>query len=386
MKVYEAAKRLGVKTIGVDFNPNAAAKKLCDTFILASVKDSDECIKKLQSTQLEYSGVITCGVEVSPQVSRIAAHFSLKAISEEVAIRTTHKGIRLSALREAKIPIPKFYRLKNRKLPNLKFPFVIKPSDSSGSRGVRQVRNEEEFSVAFEIASSISSDGEVIAESFETGIEISIEGFIINKKMVVTGIAERKFAPIEDTYPDFLEYGGIMPPSFSEKWVEDAKRVFSQACSALGVNDGPSKGDLILTPEGIKVLEITSRTSAGFAAESQPLASGVRLLEVLITWAIGRPISKSLLKPKFNRAIAHFYFKHRPGKIVSIDGLDSLAKQPGVRVVSHLKRVCVGDVLQPMDYMNRLFYIITVGNTAEEARKLAEAALSTVKIFTTKRV
>ena len=84
-------------------------------------------------------------------------------------------------------------------MPNLKFPFVIKPSDSSGSRGVRQVQNEEEFSVAFEIASSISSDGEVIAESFETGIEISIEGFIINKKMVVTGIAERKFAPIEDS-------------------------------------------------------------------------------------------------------------------------------------------------------------------------------------------
>ena len=123
MKVYEAAKRLGVKTVGVDFNPNAAAKKLCDTFILASVKDSDECIKKLQSTQLEYSGVITCGVEVSPQVSRIAAHFSLKAISEEVAIRTTHKGIRLSAFRKAKIPIPKFHRLKNCKLPNLKFPF-----------------------------------------------------------------------------------------------------------------------------------------------------------------------------------------------------------------------------------------------------------------------
>ena len=112
----------------------------------------------------------------------------------------------------------------------------------------------------------------------------------------------------------------------------------------------------------------------------------MRLLEALITWAIGRPISKSFLKPKFNRAIAHFYFKHSPGKIVSIDGLDSLAKQPGVRVVSHLKRVCVGDVLQPMDYMNRLFYIITVGNTAEEARKLAEAALSTVKIYTTKRV
>ena len=41
--------------------------------------------------------------------------------------------------------------------------------------------------------------------------------------MIVTGIAERHFLPVEDTYPEFLEYGGTMPPSFSETYVEEAK-------------------------------------------------------------------------------------------------------------------------------------------------------------------
>ena len=54
-----------MKTVGVDFNPNAVARDYCDHFVLASVKDSEECINKLEQTQLKFSGVITCGVEVS---------------------------------------------------------------------------------------------------------------------------------------------------------------------------------------------------------------------------------------------------------------------------------------------------------------------------------
>lgn len=382
IKVYEAARTLGVKTIGIDFNPSAPAKELCDYFLLASVKDANECIEKLESLNLKFSGVITCGVEVSPQVSRIASHFGLKGISEDVALKTTHKGIRSSYLKRANIPIPHFYRLKKPELPDLDFPFVVKPSDSSGSRGVRQVQNKEEFLLAFNAASLISSDGEVIAETFESGTEISIEGFILNKKMTVTGIAERHFAPVEETYPEFLEFGGTMPPSFSKEHIEEAKKVFTDASIALGIIEGPSKGDLILTSEGVKVIEITSRTSPGFAAESQPLASGIRILEVLVLWAINASFSENLLKPKWNKAIAHRYYKHCPGKIVSIDGLDNLKDQPGVEVVLMLKKIKEGDLLEPMNYMNRIFYITTVADTANEAIKLADSALSSVKIKT----
>ena len=200
--------------------------------------------------------------------------------------------------------------------------------------------------------------------------------------MIVTGIAERHFLPVEDTYPEFLEYGGTMPPSFSETYVEEAKRVFTEASTALGINEGPCKGDLILTSEGVKVLEITSRTSPGFAAESQPLASGIKILEVLILWAIDAQFSEDLLKPKWNKAIAHRYYQHSPGKIISINGLDTLHERPGVEVVLILKDIAKGEVLEPMNYMNRIFYITTVADTSYEAIKLAESALLSVKIKT----
>ena len=382
LPVYEVAKRLGVKTLAVDFNSKAEARSLCDFFVLASVGDADECIRELEATGLTFSGVITCGVEVSPQVSRIASYFGLRGIPEEVAIKTTHKGLRLQALSDGKIPIPDFRRLKKAIMPDLKLPFVVKPSDSSGSRGVQQVTNEEEFQQAFLEATSISSDGEVIAESFESGIEISIEGFVLNDRMTVTGIAERHFYPSEETFPEFLEYGGTMPPSFSDDAVQEAKEIFANAAHALGITEGPSKGDLILTPDGVKVLEITSRSSPGFAALMQPLASGVEVLEVLIRWAVNAPVSEGLLRPKWDKSISHRYYRHNPGKVVSVEGLEEIDKQLGVEYVLKLNDVKVGDVLEPMNYMNRLLYVITVADTPQHAIQLAESALASIKIET----
>ena len=374
------AKSLGLKVVGVDFNPDAEARHLCDYFVLASVKDAYGCISELESLKIKFSGVITCGVEVSPQVSKISEHFGLIGIPAKVAHNTTHKGLRLEKLREGNIPIPKFERLIEAKLPNLPFPFVIKPSDSSGSRGVRQVKDEHEFLLAFHEAISISSDNEVIAESFESGTEISIEGFVLDEEMIVTGIAERHFYSPKETYPEFLEYGGTMPPSFSQQYIEEARKVFADATRALGIKEGPSKGDLILTEEGIKVLEITSRTSPGFAAEMQPLASGTMVLEALILWATGSTVPRKILEPKWNKAVAHRYYRHKAGKVLNVYGLNELAQKPGVEYIMQLNQVNKGDVLDTMNYMNRIFYIITVAQTPELAIKLAESALSSVII------
>ena len=108
VKAYQVAKNLGLKIVGVDFNPDAEARYLCDYFVLASVKDADECISKLASMNIRFSGVITCGVEVSPQVSKISDYFGLTGIPANVAHNTTHKGARLRKLKDANVPIPEF--------------------------------------------------------------------------------------------------------------------------------------------------------------------------------------------------------------------------------------------------------------------------------------
>jgi biotin carboxylase len=374
---FKVASRLGLKTLAVDYNPEAKAIKFADKFLLASVKNKEECLDKLKRLSLRYTGVITSGVEVSPVVSAIAREFNLIGTSEEVAYNTTNKCARSTILREAGLPIPKFEIMSAFSSPPINYPFVIKPSDNSGSRGVRIVDSEKKWSTAYYEAHSLSSDGRVIIEELLYGNEISIEGFVLNGKMIVTDFSDRNY--IRGYYPYFMEDGSSSPTRLEPSTVAEAKKVFSQAAEAIGVNAGPSKGDLIVTKEGVKVLEVNSRLAPAFSM-STPLTTGVDILEATIRWATGMPVPRSIFQPEFHKAMAHRYYFHKGGRITKIEGTEGLKDQPGVKEVVFLSDFAVGDILEPPTYIKRLFYIITVDDDRDIAIKMAQEALKTVSI------
>ena len=319
-----------------------------------------ESVKNLQKScshrrlGLIPDGVVTCGVEVSPSVAAIAEHFNLPGVPIEVAEVTTNKEKRSRKLRASGVLIPKFEALHRKVLPNLSFPFVVKPSDSSGSRGVRQVRTLEDFDEAYTEAKDLSTDGVVICEELLAGVEVSIEGFVDQGVLTVTGVAERHFLAHEDSFPYFLEWGGTMPPYFSKDLIQKCCNAFKEGVDALGIKNGPTKGDLLISAENdVYILEITSRTSPGFAADMQPLQSGVEPLKALLMWAVGNEF-KPYLTPKFSRGVAHRYLLHTPGTVTRLSGLGYLTEQPGVERVLQLKDVQIGDRLGEVSYMNRI--------------------------------
>ena len=382
-KLYILASKFGHKIIGVDINKNALAKKYCDIFLNISIKDDVEIIKRLQETKLNFSGVVTCGAEVSPQVSRIAESFNLIGIPHKVAINTTDKFARSKALQAKGIKIPLFQLIEIDSDIDIALPVIIKPIDSSGSRGVSLVYERNKLSEAIALAQKVSQSNKVLCEEFiKDGTEVSIEAFVIDGVPHITGIAERHFLDIEKTFPEFIEYGGTMPPTFSSSLQLKCEKVFSDAIIALEIKGGPSKGDLIIRDNEVFVLEVTSRTSPGFAAEMQPLNSGIEPLKILLKWATGESIDLELLKPKFSRGVAHRYFQHEPGVVDNIKGLESISNNPDIKYHLILNSPVKGEVLQPMSYMNRLFYIITDGETNLEAISKAETALNNINITT----
>jgi biotin carboxylase len=322
---------------------------------------------------------MTLGAEVSPTVSAIAQEFSLTSVSPDVAHRTTNKCARSERLREAAIPMPRFTTVHTAQLPDLPLPFVIKPSDNSGSRGVRIVCSEEEWPAAYDQALAYSGDGLVIVEEFLRGEEVSIEGFVLDGEMMVTGFSDRNYLRDDKYYPYFVEDGSSSPTNLPADVVTEAEEVFSHAARALGIHAGPSKGDLIVTDEGVKVLEITSRLSPGFSIVC-PFTSGVDPLEATIRWATGMEIPPSILSPRFQRAMAHRYYMHQPGRIVGIQGLEQLSQRPGIKTVVILRPFSIGDVLEPAVYINRLLYVYAVADERSEAERLAADALSSLRV------
>ena len=382
--VYMEAQKLGIKTIAVDYNPKSEAFKFSNEKIIASVKDKEETINALKSFGKEYAGVMTLGVEISPVVSAVANAFGLTSVSERTAYLTHNKCARNEELKKNKIPIPDYQIVEDQKQISMGFPFVIKPSDNSASRGVQIVDGHEILKDAYEIAESFSSDGKVLIEEQLSGPEISIEGFMLNGKMHVTGFADRNYSRNKDFYPFFVEDGGDYPTILSNDIIREANEIFEKAALALGIENGPSKGDLIVTGQGVKVIEITSRLSGGgFCSRIIPLHNGINIVAETIKWACGIKVDEEELEPKYCKNISHRFHFHDQGKIIKITGLKELEKLPGIEDIVIQRPFDIGDVLDPVNYANRLFYVISSSDKDRAtAIKYAENAIKSVQIIT----
>jgi biotin carboxylase len=375
---YKTASRLNIQTLAVDFEKNTPAAKIADKFLLASIKDKNDCLKGLEKLNLHYKGIVVPAAEVMPVAAAIAKRFNLVCVDEVTAYNTTNKCARIEILKNADIPVANFEIIETNSLPkHISFPLIIKPSDNSGCRGVRVVETKEEWEKAHQEASSLSSDGRVVVEEIMHGDEISIEGFVLNNQLFLTGFSDRNFIP--GFYPYFMEDGSTAPSKHNPEIFQKAIDVFEKAVKAVGIKEGPTKGDLLVTNGEIKVLEITSRFSPLFPM-LMPFKEGIDQMEAYIRWACRLSVSPNLLTQKYNKAMAHRFYFHKPGRVIKIEGLDNLDNQQGVKVVVRLRDIKINDVLEAATFTNRIFYLVTIAETREEAIKLANKAIDTVKI------
>ena len=380
--VYLEAKKLRLKIVGIDKNLNSPCKKYCHNFIFESFKNTKACIQQLKKLNVKFSGIVTFGAEASIEVATIAKYFNLNSVKPKVAKWTTYKSLRSKRLNDKRVLIPKFLVLK--KIENklkFKFPFIVKPVDSSGSRGVSFVKNKVEYLKAFKEAQRVSLKKEVIVEEYIKGKELSIEGFVLNKKLFVTGIADRYYLDIKKTQPSIVEFMGVMPSKINIQLADKVNSVFNKSIKALEIDGGPVKGDLIIKKNNVYVLEIASRTSTAFAAEMQRYSSGINLPKILVLWSIGKKIEKKLIYKNCKNFISHRYLNHKPGKIIKMDGLKESRNSKGIKILKMLKKVKKGDFLDKINYMNRILYVISCSNDYQKSIELSKKALRKIKIF-----
>jgi biotin carboxylase len=145
---------------------------------------------------------------------------------------------------------------------------------------------------------------------------------------------------------------------------------------------GAAKVDMILTKKGPMIIEMTTRLSGGFDSQYLvPKATGKNILQAAILTSIGKPFPKKLLVDTKHRVGVTGSLWPKPGKIISIKGVDKAKNIPGVEYIFF--RSEVGDVVQPyIDSTKRVCFIIATGKDENEARATLKKAISTISIVT----
>lgn len=376
------AGEMGLLTAVIDYNREAYGMKFADFPIVMSTRDVDGTVRvaKEFTKKRTIDGVITVGTDASLTVVAVQHALDLPGNRIDVAEATTNKIKMRRRLKEKSIPEPEFYPcwtyndvLNASK--KLGFPFVIKPADNMGARGVMKVKGHEVIRFAYERSKNASPRGEIICEEFMDGPELSIDALVWNGELFITGIADR----IIEFPPYFVETGHIMPTNLPEDNVKDAVSVFKNGIRALGIEIGAAKGDIKITGEGAKIVEIASRLSGGFmSAYTYPYSSGVNLIKASINIALGNPpkdLEEKRHKVSVERAII-------PGSgiVRTIEGIEEAISIKGVKNV--FVTCGIGDTVHiPTSNVEKCGNVIAVADTREEALNSANLGVKTVKII-----
>ena len=385
------AKKLGLNVIVSDGNPNAPGLKFADKSVITSTYDVEGTVSAAHEYHQNVNhidGVICIATDVPLTVASVAEKLNLSGITTETARKCSDKFLMKESLLAGGIPISWFSLIKSVSelrsiISERGSSLVIKPVDSRGARGVIRITESLDLEWAFEYAKSISPTSRVMVEEFLEGQQYSTETIIMDEKNVTVGFAERNYEFLEELSPSIIENGGQQPAKIGKKELDSIVKLVEKSSQILGISNAISKGDVVMTKDGPKIIEIAPRLSGGYFSSDQiPLATGINIIEIAIRLSLGEKINKDKLFFRDQNAVAIRYFFPKPGKITSISNIDLFKNKSWVHKLDLF--FGVGDVLEKIiDHTKRCGFVITTGNTRDEAVQRAKMVVKNVQILTT---
>jgi len=379
------AKELGYVTYVTDLKPNAPAFSEADHCVVLSTRDI-EGHKKLAlelKEKANLKGVYTQGTDVEVTVAETAKYVGLPGISPEAARNCNNKYLTRKKLEEVGINRPKFELVKGKEellkaIEKIGLPVIIKPLDNSASRGIKRIDSMEEIDEVYEEALKHRVfDEAILVEEFLKGVEYSVDTVVWDGKVYPAGISDREF-DFSKGYA--LQTGSITPSLLPENIQKEMYDVMQKAATAVGVDKGAFKGDLIVVDNKVLIIEVTARTSGGFDSQyRKPYSFGIDILKATIDIACGKPLDFYDLVPKWVKWSKTFTKFHAPGKIKKINGVEEVLKDPNVKNVFFTAKE--GDVIKGYKHCaDRTNHIIATGNTLEELNATVSKVLNTLDI------
>ena len=388
--LIRTARRMGLSVLAVDRNPDSPGFLETEDTAVISTRDVPALIAYLERRRaegLDLAGVLTMGSDIPDVVAALAAHFGLPGPSIETARLATDKLAMKQRFVERGVPCPWFAEVRSlaelRSLIGTRGPrLVLKPVDRSGSRGVFLLDGTSDLAELHARARDFSYTGRVMVEEYLAGPQISTETVLYDDSAVTPGFADRNYELLERFRPRVMENGGWIPSRCTPEQRAEVEALVTAAAWALGLRRGIAKGDVVLTPDGPRVIEIAARLSGGDFCESLvPLGTGVNYVRSAIEIAIGAEPDFSALVPTAERAVANRYFFPEPGVLVAVHGVERVRAQPWVKKLELWYRP--GDVVPPsLSHAHRFGVFVIVARDREELERRVRWVYDTVRIET----
>jgi biotin carboxylase len=335
---------------------------------------ADTVLREINGKPDAVLAVDDSGVELAALLSE---RFGLPGNPVDAVRRVRDKLAFRRLLQERGFPCPEFHHLPSgedpwKRMPELKYPAVVKARRLSGSRGVIRADDSEELVRAVNRVRAIDSEElGIIIEDFIPGREYALEG-MLNKGKLTTLALFDKPDPLDGPY--FEETLYVTPSRLPKERQERIHQEVARICHLAGLATGPVHAEVRVNDLGIWILEVAARSIGGLCGRVLTHSLGMSLEELILRQLVAEPLP---LVGEGAAAGVMMIPIPRRGIYQGIEGLADAQSVPGVTGVSITAEP--GQIIAPPpDGASYLGFIFARGQSpadAETALRLAHLRL-----------
>ena len=255
-------------------------------------------------------------------------------------------------------------------LKNFKLPVMVKPVDSSGSKGVNKLTDPSQLKAFFDDALSYSRDKIVLIEEFivKNGPQISGDAFSVDGKLVFHCLGnefystkvDKDFAPLGECWPT------VLPQAVIDTLADDLQRLIS----SLGMKSNAYNVEAIYGEDGkIYILELGARSGGSLIPQVTTYATGVDMVPYVIKAALGEDCSDLKMAPVKGYWSNYMAHSNKTGLYEGIEYQNEFGEKHLVDYVTDTKlgdpvhkyrdaQDCVGELILKYDSQEEMFDII----------------------------
>jgi biotin carboxylase len=300
----EYANKQGYYTILCDYLPDNPGQYHADKFYCVSTTDKEAILEVAQKEKVD--GIVAYASDpAAPTAAYVAEKMGLPTNPYKSVELLTNKDKFRSFLAKHNFNTPKAKGYSSieqatKEIEEFRLPVIIKPVDSSGSKGVSKLTDSKDIKSQIEYALSFSRVKRIIIEEFveKFGYQVAGDGFSVNGELVFRCFANdhfnanglNPFVPISASFP----YN--MPKRIHDKIHAEIQRLFD----LLNIKTGAYNFDIRLDEdENVYLMEIGPRNGGNFIPQVTRYATGVDMIDYTIRAAMGEDCSDiKMVEPK----------------------------------------------------------------------------------------
>lgn len=329
LPVIKAAHEQGYYVITADNVPDNVAHKHSDEYVNVSIVDKEAVLAEAQRRQID--GIISFGVDPGVEAAAyVQEQMGLPSMGPYESVRILqNKDLFRAFLRENGFNVPEAKGYSNiddalNDTDWLRFPMIVKPTDSAGSKGVTRVDNLTEYVAAVRFAFEKSIKGNIIVEQYleKVGCSSDTDSFLLDGTFRFMSFNAQRFDV--DAANPYAPSAYTWPSTFPEHEAYLAAEL-QRLMTLLRMHTSVFNIETRIATDGKPyIMECTPRGGGNRLCEMLRYATGVDMITAQVRAAVGDSLEGIEQKPYNGHWAEIILHASKAGRFAGIEIAESL--------------------------------------------------------------